>query len=306
MLASPMSSLGRTPEQAMRAASANPRWVAEAKLDGIRALVTRTTDDVRITNRRGDVITHRYPDVVALVLEQTDVPCVLDGEIVVAREGRIDFAGAHKRDAQESAYKAAQLAKTLPAVFVAFDVLSVGDQDARSQSNAERRAILESLPALRVPLVPRSEDVWGLWRAVVAQDGEGIVLKDCTSRYELRRSRSWVKVKRTHRVTVLVAEADAGSGHRGATFGALRMQLWDPATRRLVDVGRVGSGFTDAQTREVAAALADPAQLPLTVEVEYLEVAAMGHLRQPVFRGLRTDVDRTDCTLEQLRPTRPS
>lgn len=305
MLASSMSALASTPADALRLVEGNPRFAAELKLDGIRAVITRAVGDfVRITNRRGDDITHRYPDVVEQMLDATDSPCILDGEIVVVLEGRIDFAAAHRRDAQDSGFKALKLSKQLPATFIAFDIQLIGLTPVTSMTNQERRDILEqSLSG--VPLVPRTENITALWNQVVAQDMEGIVIKDVNSRYTPGRSRSWVKIKRTHRVSVLVAEGDEGSGHRSATFGALRMQLLDADTGALVDIGRVGSGFTDQAVRDVAAALADPSQLPLVCEVEYLEVAPTGQLRMPVFRGVRSDITRAECTTAQLRTARP-
>jgi ATP-dependent DNA ligase len=304
MLASPMSALGATPEQALRVAENSLRYVAELKLDGIRCQASRTGADVVLRNRRGDDITHRYPDVVEQVLANTHADCTVDGEIIVTTEGRITFAGAHKRDAQDSAHKARALAKSMPAQLIAFDIVTLDGNDLTAESNQERRDILVSTTDF--PIVPRTENIRALWDQVVAQDFEGIVVKDVNSRYTVGRARAWVKIKRTHRVSVLVAEADQGSGHRGATFGALRMQLWDTSTSQLVDIGRVGSGFTHEQTLNIAATLADASRLPFVAEVEYLEVAPTGQLRQPVFRGVRSDIDLAACTTDQLRPTRPA
>ena len=277
-------------------------WSWEVKVDGIRALVQVTDGQVRVTNRRARDITYRYPDVVDR-LTGFPVDVILDGEIACMDErGRPDFARIHRRDAQGSALAARHLAGSLPAQFVGFDVLSVRDVDVRMLDYGHRREELAHLaPQLGdygVVVPPVSTDGLVMWQAVCDLALEGLVAKRRDSRYQGRRSPAWVKIKRTRRASLLVSGWEAGEGSRASTFGALRLAALGGAGE-LVQVGSVGSGFSDADVRSMWDLLQRPNE-PIVVEVEFLEFSPGGQLRQPVFKGVRQDVPFTDCTVAQL------
>lgn len=280
---------------AARRLTANGSHVAEIKLDGVRACATIDGDRVKLTNRNGVDITHRYPDVVTK-LSSLGITAVVDGEIIVMDPaGRPDFHLALKRDAQSDPRKAAALARITPARFVAFDILSLSDRDTRRLIYDQRRELLQGL-GLDVNVA--SGDGQMMWDYVVANELEGLVLKRRDSTYVGRRSDAWQKVKRLSRITALVNGFDPGKGHRAATFGALHLVLIGEGTQ-LVPIGTVGSGFSNTDCRLIRDRL-DRGDHPIIVEVECMGASPDGKLRQPVFRGVRTDVQLTDCTLSQL------
>jgi bifunctional non-homologous end joining protein LigD len=273
-------------------------WWWELKLDGIRAVVRRDPEGaVSIFGRRQSDITFRYPDVVAAVQAQ-EFSGTLDGEIIVAGEGgRPDFALAHRRDAQQRPATARRMAAAFPATFVPFDVLDLDGRDLRGQSYEMRRAhLLRAWGSEGLSLA--SPDGATMWSFVQANRLEGLVAKLGSSPYRAgRRSPSWVKLKATRSVTVLVTGATPGKGSRGPV-GALLMALWDPRTKTMVPVGRVGSGMTDADLGIAFSRL--ESGVPLLAEVEYLERSATGQLRMPIFRGFRDDVAPESCTIDTL------
>lgn len=297
MLAMP----GGDPETTIRRLDAEGGWSFEFKADGIRALVS-IGNKVRITNRRAVNITYRYPDVVDR-LQDSDLDLVLDGEIVcTGTAGLPDFSMIHRRDAQGTAFAARQLASTFPATFMAFDILLRDGVDLRALDYAHRR---EQLEELAEPLgggavvAPVSDDGPKMWRAVCAMRMEGLVAKRRTSRYVGRRSPDWVKIKRTHRLSALVSGWEPGQGSRARTFGALQLALLDQAGN-LVQIGHVGSGFTEPDLRDVWGRLSR-GDHPIIVEIEYLEVSPSGHLRQPVMKGVRLDIPAAECTVDQMK-----
>lgn len=288
------------PGEAARRLTATGRWAAEVKLDGIRAVATIDGTSVTLHNRRHVDITHRYPDVVQ-ALGKLGIAAVLDGEIVVMRDGRTDFAAAHRRDAQGNARDARALAKTLPATFVAFDILELNHINVRNLSYEKRRTRLETLGAAHVGLRvnPSSDDGEAMWSYVLEHRLEGLVLKRKDSRYRGQRDDAWVKVKSLKRVSAVVYGYTAGRGHRASTFGALRLALLADDT--FVPVGSVGTGFSNEDCELIWARLRDEQYYPIIVDVEYMELTNGGHLRQPRFCCLRTDLDLTDCTYDQVK-----
>jgi bifunctional non-homologous end joining protein LigD len=140
---------------------------------------------------------------------------------------------------------------------------------------------------------------------------EGVVAKRLDAPYRPgRRSRDWVKVKNQRMQEVVVGGYTRGKGSRRADFGALLLGLPTGARGRLEFVGKVGSGFTEAARTDLLARMGRlgratspfvgplPAGLvresawvsPKVVgEVRFSEWTPDGHLRHPVWRGLRPD-----------------
>jgi bifunctional non-homologous end joining protein LigD len=274
-------------------------WFAEVKMDGIRAVLSRDQyGTITIWNRRQVDITHRYPDVVER-LSRVDFVGVVDGEIVVLDPaGRPTFHLAHRRDAQSTLSRIRRMAVQIPATFMPFDMLEVDGRDIRSETYVSRRGYLAGVfDSERDMWSPHSQDLDVMWHVVGDLMLEGLILKRGSSVYRSGRQPSWVKVKATKRVSVLVSGVVAGKGSRGPV-GALEMCLLDPQAGRLVSVGRVGSGIRDADAGIILAAVESGAAL--VVEVEYLEVSPSGQLRTPTFHGIRHDVAPETCTIDTL------
>lgn len=260
-------------------------WWYEVKWDGIRAVVTISPAGVMITSRRQADITTRYRNVVEQV--QGLPSCVLDGEIVVAdSNGRPDFGQV--------------LIKGARATFVPFDLLELDGRDLRQLPYVERHAELNvaiGAAGRRVPVSIASQDVTTMWSFVVDRQLEGLVAKRGSSRYRPgRRHSDWVKLKSTQRVSVIVTGIVPIEGRHGSV-GAFTIALYEDGV--LTPIGKVGSGISQKDAK-LAQQLIKKGE-GLIAEVECLSKVS-GHLRMPVFRGFRFDVDPSDCTTDQLDP----
>lgn len=279
--------------------TASGDWAVEVKLDGVRALVSIDGGKVKITNRTGRDITIRYPEIVQ-ALSGLGIRAVLDGEIVVMVNGKPNFHAVQIRDAQSDPKAAEALSRKTPARFIAFDVLVLNGIDVTGPRGLTYEARRDRLEALAkdsaLDINPVFDDGAAVWAFVVAEQAEGVVLKRWASKYRPGYQRDWVKVKRLSRISALVTGFEPGKGHRRSTFGALELALLGP-DGKLVPVGSVGTGFTNADLTLIRRML--DAGEEIIVEVEYME-APRGRLRQPSFKGLRLDIDRSSCTYAQL------
>lgn len=273
----------------------------DLKIDGVRCVATVEQGVVSLVSRAGVTITSQYPEIVeALRKALPHGSWELDGEIAVNdARGLPCWPLTGKRNAQVR--NPEKWAEHLPATYYLFDLLRHDGDNVRGWSYVKRQEMLgleisvwEQHPALA--LVLHSTDGQALWDVVVEHRLEGIVAKRESATYHSGRSADWVKIKRTSTVTCLVGGYDPGEGSRASTFGALHLYLLDDA-QTLVQVGRVGSGFSNAELKRVMQALHRP---PLIVEVEYLDISPDGLLRQPVFLRMRPDAGVTECTLDQL------
>jgi bifunctional non-homologous end joining protein LigD len=297
-------------------------WAYEFKWDGERAVAYLNTKTVRLLSRNDHDITVSYPELQEDAQSLHASPVVLDGEIVVFdRDGQPSFSRLQQRMHVTDPARAAELARQVPAAYFVFDVLFLDGHSTLADTYADRRAVLESLQLSgeHVHVPPWFEgpgvDVLG---ASIEQRLEGVVAKRLDSPYRPgRRSPDWVKVKHVRTQEVIVVGWAPGRGRRGSTIGALLLALPGPDGLRYV--GRVGTGFTEAMLRDLAATLEPLARttsplrgaLParqsvgahwvdpvLVGEVAFSQWTSEGRLRQPSWRGLRPDKDPDEVVAE--------
>jgi bifunctional non-homologous end joining protein LigD len=294
-----------------------PDWTHEVKWDGIRALVEVTGGQVRVWSRNENEITVAWPELRALGALGREV--LLDGEIVALGKGVPSFGALADRMHLRDLKKVARLAETNPVTLLAFDVLRLDGEDLSRRPLRERRRLLESLglddPAFAaVVQVPATyDDGQMLMEAAEAQRLEGIVSKRWSSPYHPgRRSRDWLKfpIRPTGSFVVGGFRFETDSDHR---LGAVL--VGEPTSEGLVFRGRVGSGIAGRAGQRLGDQLrplvrdASPfaTALPkidtvgtvwvepeVIVDVQYLTVTTDGRLRQPAYRGVRTDLDVAD------------
>lgn len=198
------------PAATLPAGSALPGGtVYEPKWDGYRAILERTPEGCRVWSRNGADLTVGFPDVVAAACEQLQLGSVVDGELVVWGEGRLDFAALAPRLAYRGRRRPPP--GVAPAAFLAFDVLAVDDRDVRGEPLRVRRPLLEQLAeAWRPPLqlTPQTADMdeaqrWLAEYAAADVGVEGLVAKGAGQRY-LAGQPGWLKyrIRNTREATV--------------------------------------------------------------------------------------------------------
>lgn len=116
----------------------------ELKYDGYRAPLRVTSQGAELWSRNGSKLSSHFPDLVAAAEAQLAAGVVLDGEAVVWLDGRLNFDQLQRRMVSRPAV-AAKLAREHPASYVAFDLLTLGEQDLRPHPWRDRRAALEDL-----------------------------------------------------------------------------------------------------------------------------------------------------------------
>ena len=116
-------------------------WMIEWKWDGIRAQLVKRAGAVHLWSRGEELITHRFPEIAAAAARLPD-GTVLDGEVLAFRDDRpLPFSALQQRIGRQK--QVAQLARTVPVVFMTYDILEDGGEDIRARRQTERRARLE-------------------------------------------------------------------------------------------------------------------------------------------------------------------
>lgn len=308
-----------------------PRWGFEVKWDGYRAVAAvvgdgpgeepgdgprpgGTSGSVRLRSRSGNDLTAAYPELAELARLVVGHTAVLDGEVVALdAQGRASFSRLQHRG---------DPSRGIRAHYMAFDLLHLDGVDLLTEPYRRRRALLEALlpdgehvhvpPSLGVDL-DIALDVSRSLRL------EGIVAKRLDGPYlPGRRSRSWIKIKHLRTQEVVVVGWSPGTGRRADTLGALLLAVPGAGGDEWEYVGKVGTGFSDRDLRQIRVALAPLTratpvardvprpdgigahwvQPDLVGEVAYGEWTATGRLRHPVWRGWRPDKTPYDVRRE--------
>jgi ATP-dependent DNA ligase len=221
-------------------------WLYEPKWDGFRAIVFRDGDETLVQSRDLKPLDRYFPELAAPLREQLPDRCVLDGEVVIARGGTLDFEALLLR-IHPAESRVRMLAAETPASFVAWDLLALGAEDLRDRPQGERRARLEAVLGGALPpihLTPATTD-----RALAADwfdrfEGaglDGVVAKRLDGTYQPGR-RAMIKVKHERTADCVVAGFRWHKNGPGTHVGSLLLGLFDDAGR-LHHVG-ITSSFT--------------------------------------------------------------
>jgi ATP-dependent DNA ligase len=233
-------------------------WIFEPKWDGFRTLIFRDGDEVLLQSRDSKSLNRYFPELLGPVVDQLPERCVLDGEIVIARGGTLDFDALQMR-LHPAASRVRMLAEQMPAAIVFFDLLAEGERDLRSLPFGERRARLERTlahaePPLFITPATRDRAVAGDWFSRFEGAGlDGVVAKAPISSYEPNK-RVMVKVKHERDCDCVVAGFRFHKKGDRDRVGSLLLGLFDEAGK-LHHVG-VCASFTDQRRLELVEFLA--------------------------------------------------
>jgi len=245
-------------------------WIFEPKWDGFRVLVFRDGDELLLQSRDEKPLDRYFPELREPLLAQLPPRCALDGELVIARGGALDFEALQMR-IHPAASRVALLAREIPASVVFWDALCDGERDLRAKPFRERRSELEALlaraePPLHVTLATEDRATAADWfRRFEGAGLDGVMAKPLSGAYEPNK-RAMLKVKHERECDCVVAgfrwhkagrEAPGPPSHQagqGQAVGSLLLGLYEDAGT-LHHVG-VAASFRDEERRALVERLA--------------------------------------------------
>lgn len=261
----------------------NPDWIYELKLAGIRcvAYLDRHTMETELRNKRNLRLLPKVPELTDICLNIKE-RCILDGELVILKNGVPDFFELQRRVLTSNPFKIQISSDKYPASFVAYDILYLKDRELIDLPLLERKAILSDTvietPRLAVSRYIPEKGI-ELFEVAKSKNLEGVIAKKNDSRYYFERG-----------ITSLVLGQYQGSaliyqGHvtMGVRLGSLRDLEVIPH-----------SPFAVTPSGHENAVWVKPT---LVCVVKYMP-NEKGMLRQPVLKGFRDDKEPIDCQLD--------
>jgi ATP-dependent DNA ligase len=230
------------------------QWIYEPKWDGFRTLVFKSGDDVYLQSRDLKPLARYFPELVVQLRANLPARCVLDGEIVIAHDGRLDFDAMLLR-IHPAASRVEMLAAEKPSSYIAWDLLALGDEDLRAVPQAERRerliaALAQARPPIHVTPATRDRAVAADWFERFEGAGlDGVMAKPESLGYQPGK-RAMLKIKHQRTADCVVAGFRWYKGGKDKLVGSLLLALYD-AEGTLHHVG-VCAGFKQSVRAELA------------------------------------------------------
>ncbi|HSD89449.1 MAG TPA: ATP-dependent DNA ligase [Kofleriaceae bacterium] len=223
----------------------------EYKLDGFRVQLHKEGEIVKAYSRALNEVTDYVPEAVAAVAALPVNKLIVDGEaIVFGANGRpLPFQDTMKRFGK----KGPLLADKMPLSLALFDALLVDDQTLITEPAERRLTLLDELaPANAVKRLITADPVKAteFYAQAIASGHEGVMAKALDAPYDAgNRGASWLKIKKVHRLDLVVLAAEWGSGRRKGWLSNIHLGARDPASGEIIMLGKTFKGMTDDMLR---------------------------------------------------------
>jgi len=219
--------------------------IVDYKYDGNRYQIHKEGDSVIIFNRKGNIVTPQFQDVVEKVREYPVHRCILDGEIYPIKddgspaEHKLMATRVHSKNHEEAREK-------VKVKWVIFDCLKYRIITLMDMPYSDRLTMMKELPD-QAHRMPEDGDILAFYNRAINDGFEGIIVKDATLPYEAgKRSKGWAKYKPPRiEVDVVITSAKYGEGKRGNVFASFDIAVKGDSD--YISVGSVGTGFTEAE-----------------------------------------------------------
>ena len=288
----------------------SPDYIYELKWDGERCIAyLDPVGGTELRNKRNVKMLPKVPEL-SEMHAQVKKRCILDGELMVMKDGKPDFYEIQKRSLTTNNFKIQLASKQYPANFVAFDILYYDDKDLTLLPLTERKQYLEKAIKIETARFAKSRVISdhgiSLYHIAEQQNLEGIVAKRKNSIYiEGKRTKDWIKIKNLKDEDYVVCGYIYKDNHM---ISIVLGQYGDDG--QLIYKGHVtlGVGGDNFRTIKSTAQIDKPAFQPpagneeavwitpaLVCTVKFMDYTSSGGMRQPVFKGLRLDKQPEDC-----------
>ena len=276
-------------------------YIAQEKLDGMRAIVHITPSGLRIFSRSAGVAdptkplekTSSLPHLSGLKFPEM-AGTILDCEILARDMDCAQLSGnIHKKDVPDN--------RTVK-LFV-FDVLNIKGNDLTNRTLLQRLSWLESIRKeiaspyfIFLPWANTSKDKQALYQHIIQNNGEGVVLKNLYSTYiqGARPSDNWYKAKKSMTIDAVILGFTTGKGKYNTQIGAVKFGQYvdTPKGWILKELGQA-SGMTDAIRQDMS--LHPQKYLSRVVVIKGMERLRSGAIRHCQFVELRYDKNPNQC-----------
>lgn len=286
----------------------DPNFIFELKLDGERCIAYLSPDGTELRNKRNQKMLQKVPELSG-IHQHVDRQCILDGELIVMKDGKPDFFEIQRRSLMSNKLRIDLVSKQYPACFTAYDILFVDGEQVTDKPQIERKELLQMVVKSESERFAVSRFIEGcgtaLFELAKQQELEGVVGKRKDGRYYFdKRTKDWVKFKN------LLDDDFVVCGYIRKENNMTSIILGQYKDGELVYKGHVTMGVCGEPFQEIAVypRIESPLFIPpkgnedavwlspdLVCTVKFMQRTVNGGMRQPVFKGFRDDKTPKEC-----------
>lgn len=291
----------------------DPQYIYETKWDGERCIAYLDPDTgTELRNKRNDKMLIKVPELSQLH-RQVNQTCILDGELMILKDGKPDFYEIQRRSLMSNRFKIELASRQYPATFIAFDIIYCNERDITLFPLMERKQMLEKCMTEETGRMAISRFIetrgMDLYQIAEQQNLEGVVAKRKDSIYiQGKRTKDWMKFKNlkdddfvvcgyiykeNNIVSLVLGQYDE---NQLIYKGHVTLGIDGDSFRKIRDTPQIDSpGFITIPPGNEKAIWTAPFQV---CTVKFMDYMLSGSMRQPVFKGLRTDKLPAECVVK--------
>jgi bifunctional non-homologous end joining protein LigD len=296
-------------------------WLYEVKYDGFRCLLEWEEESPILMSRNGNILNSMFPETITFCQTIQDqiqpfLPIKLDGELVyLSNDVQSTFSIVQVRGRMRTQSVILKHSTEFPCHYIAFDLMEINGESQSNQSIEKRKKVLQNLfKSLKLPASVDREnpnlvqaiDVYKqskvVWNKVQIGNGEGIVAKEKSSRWESDyRTANWVKIKNWKYVTVILTRYDKGNGFfHGSIYN--RETLNEIVTFRhgLSEDERKTLSLLFQSNGKTSAQGIWELEPSICVDIACIDFDGK-HLREPRFHAFNFETSPSDCTWRHMQ-----
>ena len=280
----------------------NNQWIHEIKYDGVRIICIKNNDNIQLITRKGTDWSSRFPSIVKELKNLKYKHIILDGEIALIN---------NTNSFQELQNILRDKTVEPKLSYYIFDIIQLEDKNLEDLKLIDRKNILKSVINFKSDKLKNSPSIIGdgvtFFNSICSLGLEGIISKKIDSKYERKRTKTWLKFKCKFRQEFVIGGYTRPLGTR-EYFGSLLIGYFEDT--KFIYCGKVGTGFNhstlenlyndlqkiktdksifykDPPRKEVK--IATWVKPTMVIEVEFQGWTNDSMLRNPSFKGIRED-----------------
>ena len=285
-------------------------WVYEVKYDGFRCIVI-VAENIILQSRSGNELNQQFPEILEELRSFKDtykdkLPIILDAELcILTSEIKANFSSIQKRGRTKTSNTILNLKTKSPASLCIFDLLEYDQVIYKNKPYIERKNLLHTIltkfSSQQLQYIPYFEELTEIWGLIKSADGEGIIAKKKSSKWEDgKRTTNWIKIKNYKVASCFITRYEKSNGFfHLAVFsknailpiGLFSHGLQSEERTALLHVLKENKTKEDLHFIEVPPSIC--------VDIYYLELYD-NQLRHPEFHQFRFDLKPEDCTYDKL------
>jgi len=237
----------------------------EIKYDGMRVQIHKNNNEIKLFTRRLDDVTTQFPEIVEMTKKNLNaISAIVEGEVVAIDENRHPMPFQNLSMRIKRKYHIKEMTEKIPVEINLFDVIYLNNKTLIKKTFMERREILEKIvnqtKKFRLAeqiLTNNEQEAEKFYQKALSMGHEGVMIKNPEAPYQpgLRVGYMYKIKPVMETLDLIITGATWGEGRRAHWLASFLLGVRDAETGKILEIGRMATGLTDNQFKEMTETL---------------------------------------------------